>query len=278
MSSELAAYSSESLTLLRSWLNRLVEEAETDRFVHEDPVQFVWRYPSKREKEIAGFFSALLAWGRREIVCTKLNELFDRFGNEPYRFVKEYHSGLFSHLKGFRHRTFKDRDIEALVCGLQSVYKKHEDFESYWREIYRDTGSDPEKLLNEFRQRFFSEVPNLPYRTRKHIADPGKGSTCKRLCLLLKWFLRKGSPVDPGVWTFLSPAHLLIPMDVHVGRQSRRLGLLTRPSNDWKSVLELTDTLRKIDPADPSRFDIALFTIGNSSIDIPNRLLVNPHC
>ena len=71
-----------------------------------------------------------------------------------------------------------------------------------------------------------------------------------------------GGGVDFGLWTRLRPSQLVMPIDVHVNRVSRKLGLLTRSQTDWKAALELTDALRVFDPADPVRYDFALFGLG----------------
>ena len=109
---------------------------------------------------------------------------------------------------------------------------------------------------------FFS-LPYAPERTRKHIATPARKSACKRLNMFLRWMVRRDDKgVDFGLWRRIRPAQLLMPLDVHVDRVARRLGLLERKQVDWQTVLELTDRLRAFDPEDPVKYDFALFGLG----------------
>ena len=102
-----------------------------------------------------------------------------------------------------------------------------------------------------------------PARTRKHIASPEKNSSCKRLNMFLRWMVRKDNKgVDFGLWTRLSPSRLIVPLDVHVARVAKNLGLLTRTNSDWQAALELTDYLLLLDKEDPAKYDFALFGLG----------------
>src|SRR5690606_40853804 len=114
-----------------------------------------------------------------------------------------------------------------------------------------------------------------PHRTKKHIADRRKNSSCKRLYLFLRWSIRQNSPVDLGIMHFMPPGELMIPLDVHVARQARILGLTTRRQNDWKTVVDITDTLKRMNPEDPTIYDYALFGIGVLKIQIPQKFIIN---
>ena len=113
-----------------------------------------------------------------------------------------------------------------------------------------------------FHELFFS-LPVAPKRTQKHIATPARNSSCKRLNMFLRWMVRKDKKgVDFGLWKKIKPAQLLMPLDVHVERVGRQLGLLHRKQRDWKAVVELTENLKKFDPKDPVKYDYALFGQG----------------
>ena len=116
--------------------------------------------------------------------------------------------------------------------------------------------------LVHFKNYFFS-LEDAPDRTRKHIASPENGSTCKRLNMFLRWMVRKDQHgVDFGLWKTISPADLIIPIDVHVARVSRSFGLISRPQIDWLTALELTEYCRTLDARDPVKYDFALFSLG----------------
>ncbi len=116
--------------------------------------------------------------------------------------------------------------------------------------------------LNSFYHYFFS-LPDIPARTKKHIATPAKNSTCKRLNMFLRWMVRNdGKGVDFGIWKQISPALLICPIDVHVARVAKHFKLLQCNAIDWQAALELTNNLRKFDEADPVKYDFALFGTG----------------
>ena len=124
------------------------------------------------------------------------------------------------------------------------------------------TDSNVEKALIGFHNLFFQDQ-NAPQRTRKHVATPARKSSCKRLNMFLRWMVRKDEKgVDFGIWKSIQPHQLLMPLDVHVDRVARRLGLLERKQTDWKSVVELTENLKRFDPMDPVKYDFALFGVG----------------
>lgn len=264
-----------SLMKLRPYLDAINDQVEREEYILKDPVQFMHAYGTKKEKEIAGFFSAIMAWGRRDIVIAKSAELFRRMGENPYLFVVNYNQNDFRYLEGFKHRTFKAEDLHGIILSLKSIYSQHEDFEEFWSCCNEMSKQTCRPLLAHFREEFLKQSPDLPARTEKHISNAEKGSACKRLFMYLRWTIRKNSPVDPGIWNFMKPSELFIPLDVHVARQSRRYGLLTRKSDDWKAVLELTQTLRKMNEDDPSRYDYALFGLGALNCTLPANYLLN---
>jgi uncharacterized protein (TIGR02757 family) len=119
-----------------------------------------------------------------------------------------------------------------------------------------------EARLTAFHDYFFS-LPNAPERTRKHVASPQRGSTCKRLNMFLRWMVRKDKMgVDFGIWKCIKPSELICPIDVHVARVSRKLELIERKQTDWSTAIELTEALRSFDPKDPVKYDFALFSLG----------------
>ncbi|MEX0995214.1 MAG: TIGR02757 family protein, partial [Balneolaceae bacterium] len=256
--------------------DELNERIETPEYIHSDPVQFMHVFESKKDREIAGFLSALLAWGRRDIVCRKIEELLRRMDFQPARFVESYTPSMADAFRGFKHRTFKATDIHGFISAFQQLYLAHEDFESFWKECLKESNRQNREMLALFHHRFLQLSPEISSRTHKHISNPEKNSSCKRITMFLRWTLRKGSQVDPGIWNFLQPSDLMIPLDVHVARQARRFGLLTRRYNDWMAVRELTRQLRILNPEDPSRYDFALFGLGALNYSLPDRFKLNP--
>lgn len=260
---------------LRPFLDDLVMQVEQPEYIDSDPVSFLHAYSDKNDREIAGFFAALMAWGRRDIVMAKVEDLMRRMNHQPYAFIKSYNAGSSKSLEGFVHRTWNASDIDIICQILQRIYHDFGTFEAFWAEVYRDGLEQGVSVMERFHPMFFAMIDEAPARTRRHIGDAGKGSSCKRLWLYLRWCLRKDSIVDVGIMDFMPVSELMIPLDVHVARYARMLGLLTRPSNDWKAVVELTDRLRSLDPLDPAKYDYALFGLGVLKIPVPETLVLN---
>jgi len=260
---------------LKPLLDEINDWVEQPDYIPHDPVQFMHAFDEKKDREIAGFLAATMAWGRRDIVVSKVNQLLKRMDYQPYDFVMRYDQNLFSSFNSFKHRTFKPIDLHGLMIALQSIYNRYDDFEAFWSECYEMGKSENRPFLALFNERFFSFCSDFAERTRKHVSNPEKGSPCKRLYMFLRWAIRKNSPVDLGIWSFMPESELLVPLDVHVARQARKFGLLTRRSNDWQTVNQLTDTLSVMNPEDPARYDYALFGIGALNYDLPLRFHLN---
>lgn len=267
--------SPQGLREIKPYLDQINDEVEKPEYIIDDPVQFVHAFNEKKDQEIAGFLAATMAWGRRDIVISKVEDLLKRMDFNPYQFVMSYEQGEFSRLKSFKHRTFKPIDIHGILLALKQIYTNHEDFESFWRLCYDQSRKKSRPLMALFHQNFFAGCDDLANRTRKHISNPEKGSTCKRLYMYLRWMIRKESPVDAGIWNFIDTSELLIPFDVHVARQARKYGLVARKSNDFKTVKQLTQTLKILNPSDPVRYDYALFGMGALGYTLPTKFILN---
>lgn len=275
MKKRLRKRSRDLLLELKPYLDELNQKVEVPGYIDSDPVQFMHAFDSKKDREIAGFFAALMAWGRRDVVCRKVEELMKIMDYMPCRFIMGYTESDFPLFRFFKHRTFKPIDLHGITLALQSIYLKHTDFELFWKSCSDFSAKSGLPLMTVFHNRFFSHYPDFKKRTYKHISTPEKNGSCKRLYMYLRWCIRNESPVDPGIWNFILPKDLKIPLDVHVARQSRQLGLLTRRANDWQSVLELTSVLKILDPEDPVKYDYGLFGLGAFDIKLPTRFYLN---
>lgn len=267
--------SKKKLLEIKPYLDKLTNEIESPDYIHSDPVQFMHAFEDKNDMELAGFFAATMAWGRRDIVNAKVEDLLQRMKYKPAEFIRTYSERDAKAFEGFKHRTFKPIDMHWLVKTLQSILLKFETFENFWAFCSDRAIHQKRELIAVFHDQFFTFHPEIPQRVRKHVSNPEKNSSAKRLYMYLRWVIRKNSPVDPGTMSFISPSELKIPLDVHVARQARKLGLLSRKQNDWKAVLELTKRMKILDPQDPAKYDYALFGIGVLGADIPKELIVN---
>jgi len=245
------------LAWLRALLDERVARYNQPAFIAADPISLPHRFRLRQDIEISGLFAALLAWGQRPTILKKTSELLARMDDAPHQFVTQHQDEDLKRLLGFCHRTFCDTDLLYFVHWLRWFYAEHDSLE----DAFLDGTTQRERLLN-FHELFFS-LPDAPARTRKHVATPARGSACKRLNMYLRWLVRRDAAgVDFGLWTRLSMADLICPIDVHVERQARALGLLKREKVDWQAAEELTANLRLLDPADPVKYDFALFGEG----------------
>ena len=239
-------------------LDNLVSKYETEDFIKDDPIQFIHKYPQKEDAELAGFIASLFAYGNRKMFIAKLNNLFERADNKISDYIK---AGDFSNLKGFEYRFSKDNDIIPIFETLNKLYFESKGLEELFEYGYKQD-NDIYKMLKAVVDYFYSRAPKTAGQGFYHmIPNPENGGAMKRMNMFLRWMVRK-PPVDLGIWTFIKPKDLLIPLDVHVARVSRNMGLLTRKSNDFKAVIELTSKLRELCPEDPVKYDFAMFAFG----------------
>jgi uncharacterized protein (TIGR02757 family) len=244
---------------LKEFLDAKADQFNVPGFIENDPVSIPHRFTRKQDIEISGLFAATLAWGQRVTIIKKCIELMDRMGHAPYDFIMHHREKDLKALRGFKHRTFNDTDLQFFVESLRHFYSQHASLEEAF--FPGETEHTIEKGLIQFHQVFFQI--DHPSRTRKHVATPERNSTCKRLAMYLRWMVRSDDRgVDFGIWKRISPSQLVCPCDLHVDRVARRLKLIKRKQTDWQTVLELTDQLRKLDPVDPVRYDFALFGLG----------------
>lgn len=247
----------------RNFLDSKVEQYNQPSFIAEDPISVPHRFSKKQDIEIAGFFAATFAWGNRITIIKKSNELMKLMDDAPHAFCTGHTDNDLKKLLSFKHRTFNTTDLLYFIEFFKWHYSKHKSLET----AFTLHGNTIEEMLTGFHHYFFS-LEDAPPRTRKHIASPEKGSTCKRLNMFLRWMVRRDDKgVDFGIWKQISPADLICPIDLHVARVAKRFNLLRFKNAEnltvnWKTATDLTEYLRTLDPEDPVKYDFALFTLG----------------
>jgi uncharacterized protein (TIGR02757 family) len=245
---------------LKAFLDKKFREYNKPAFIHNDPVSVPHRFKKRQDIEITGLWTAVLSWGQRITIINKSLQLFSLMDNSPFDFIANHSEKDLLRLLKFRHRTFNTTDTLYFIHFFQSWYSKHDSLEGLFCPDKND--ATIESGLNRFHRQFFS-LPEAPSRTHKHIPSPAMGSACKRLNMFLRWMVRKDDAgIDFGIWNRISASQLICPCDIHVERVARKLGLITRKKADWKTAVELTANLRKLDPADPVKYDYALFGLG----------------
>ena len=248
---------------LKIFLDKKVIQFNNPSFIKDDPVCIPHLFSKKHDIEIAGFFAATFAWGIRKTIINKCKYLLNLMDNAPYDFCINHTDDDLKKLMGFCHRTFNDTDLLYFISFFKFHYSKNKSLENAFFNKQTLTQSNKiEAALNYFYSYFFL-LEHVPSRTKKHVATPGKNSSCKRLNMYLRWMVRNdGKGVDFGIWKKISSADLVCPVDLHVARVARNFGLLKREQVDWQAAVALTNELKKLDKDDPVKYDFALFGLG----------------
>lgn len=244
---------------LKDFLEHKVIQYNRLDFIVSDPIQIPHRFSKKEDIEIAAFLTATISWGNRKMIINNANRLMDFMGNSPYDFVMHHSQDDLKKATSFVHRTFNGEDLKCFIHSLKNIYTKHSGLESVF-----NNNQEPETLqpaISQLKKLFFENHPRS--RTTKHISDPLQNSAAKRINMFLRWMVRNDTAgVDFGLWKSLTPSQLSCPLDVHSGNVARKLGLLPRKQNDAKALKILDESLRKLDPLDPVKYDFALFGLG----------------
>ena len=247
---------------LKDFLDKKVEEYNRPAFILPDPISVPHRFNKKQDIEIAAFFAAVFAWGNRTTIINKATELMRLMDNAPHDFVTGHSETSLQRFLRFKHRTFNTTDLLYFLLFLKHHYTNNASLETAFTKGMKKTDGTVENGLRHFHDYFFS-LEDAPVRTKKHIATPARSSTCKRLCMFLRWMVRRDNcGVDFGLWKAIQPSQLICPIDVHVARVARNVGLVERKQTDWLTALQLTEQLKEFDATDPVKYDFALFSLG----------------
>ncbi len=251
---------------LHNILEKLYKKYNHRKFIPPDPLQFVYRYKSKADREIAALLSASLAYGRVKQIEKDLNILFSIIGKSPYEFTTHFNNTKRKILKIFKHRFNTGDDICDLLSVLKIVLKKSGSIEKFFAEGYSPNDENIIPALTNFCGRLYEiyrEKFGRPVSSgfRYLLANPDNGSVCKRLNMFLRWMVRSDD-VDLGLWKSIDKSKLIVPVDTHMARLCKILGLYKRKTLSLKAAVEITESFKRIIPADPVKYDFALSRIG----------------
>ena len=235
-----------------------------------DPIQIVRRYDRREDREVVGFCASALAFGRVASVLQSIESLLRVLGPRPAAFVRRFDPARDrAPIEPLVHRWIRGRDLVALLVILQRMLHEAGSLEAFFLEGDDRSQPDIATALDSFSRRaletnlrpaYGARIPKRP-GVCYFFPRPAAGSACKRLNLFLRWMVRRDA-VDLGVWTNVSPARLVVPLDTHVIRLGRCLRLTRYASPGWKMAADITAALRQVDPADPVRYDFSLCHVG----------------
>jgi uncharacterized protein (TIGR02757 family) len=247
---------------LKKWLNEKADYYNRPFFIESDPISVPHLYTQQQDIEIAGFFAAIFAWGRRATIISKAKELMQLMDCAPHQFIQQHHPKDLRRFLQFKHRTFNATDLLYCIQFLQNHYRRYTSLSDAFTRHMKKGDKNVEFALAGFHDYFFSRE-DAPDRTRKHIATPARASSCKRLNMYLRWMVRKDDRgVDFGIWDGISMQQLVMPLDLHVCRVAVELKLMEGSKSDWDTAVGLTEKLKRFDAGDPVRYDFALFGSG----------------
>jgi uncharacterized protein (TIGR02757 family) len=257
--------------LLKRKLNRLYKTFDL-KYLSPDPLEFVHRFSSPADREVVGMIASSLAYGRVAQILKSIERVMELMDFDPLAFTLAFEPArdlkIFS---GFKHRFNDHRDLACLIYFLRQMIEEAGSVGAFYKLGYNPDDESIKESLVSFTQRslkldgaFIYKRKKLPKEAgvRYFFPSPEKKSACKRLNLFLRWMVRRGDKLDFGLWPFIEPAKLIIPLDTHIARISTNIGLTTRKSADWRMAEEITAALRALDPKDPTKYDFSLARLG----------------
>ena len=257
--------------LLRPALEALLAQTDAAARVRGDPVELPHRYRDARDIEVAALLSAALAYGRVDLFKPRLTALLDALGPHPAQTARNSTPvELLERTGGFSYRMTDGRDVACLLYGAGAMLREHGSLGKAFANHYRSLGNLRGALggfVDELCAPDFTPITGkrAPTRRLKHLLPhPGRGSACKRLNLFLRWMVRGPDGVDFGLWRGIPRAALVVPLDTHVHRIGRFIGLTRRKDLSWRTAEDVTTRLRQLDAEDPVRYDFALSHLGIS--------------
>jgi len=249
---------------LRDRLEALVAEYGPE-YLDTDPLAFPHRYPDAGDREVVAFLASAFAYGSVPQIRRTLEGMLATLGPSPRRAVEEFRGGARA-FRGFVHRFHGERDLDRLLGILRRMTERSGSIERFFAE--GSAGRSVREGLVSFTRRALALDPGAgedrgrDAGVRFFFSSPADGSACKRLCLFLRWVVRGGDGIDLGLWSCIRPADLVLPLDTHVARIARHLGLTRHKAPSWAAAEEATAALRRLDPADPVKYDFALCRLG----------------
>jgi len=258
---------------LKKTLERFYRDFDFKERIKHDPIEIPRRYSNPADIEVAAFISSCFAYGKVDLFKPVIENILKPGGIHPSEFISNFSLKKdVKYLKGISYRFNREKDIHCLIFILSKALKEHGTLKGLFYGNYKPGDDDIKDALAGFMD-FLSGIDTSPVYGR-NITPPGlkqllpspkTGSACKRINLFLRWLVRD-KDIDFGIWDRIAPAKLIIPLDTHIARISRCLGLTDRKSSDWKMAKEISESLKKLDPDDPLKYDFALCHQGISGL------------
>ncbi len=238
-------------------LEKTYREFNKPEFIHPDPLEFVWRYKNRSDREISGLIAACLAYGNVTQILKSVEKVLGPMGPSPAAWLKKSDKALIKKtFTAFKHRFTTGAEMAVFLTNIKQAMAKHGSLENLFLLGYAPKAATVEEAIYKF-VNAFNALGCAPSLT----PCPEHKSSFKRINLYLRWMARRDA-VDPGVWTRISPSRLIIPLDTHMRQVSMGMGITKRKDTSMKTAAEITAFFRRIEPADPVKYDFALTRAG----------------
>jgi len=239
----------------KDYFHKLASKYNTSAFIPLDPISFPHKYKERKDVEISAFIAQWLAYGKRENFL-KILDNFAQNMPSPYSYIKNKKFYKYKNQNRNLYRFYTYNDFFLLCQKLYNVYfvlgEGKQDMQEVLKQKLEYKTAKMEEVLQTIISLFIG-VKGIPININ---------SACKRLCMFLRWMIRKDGIVDFGIWDILAVEDLIIPLDTHVFHQAKQLGLTDRKTADFKTAKEITIKMKSIFPSDPTLSDFALFGYG----------------
>jgi uncharacterized protein (TIGR02757 family) len=247
------------MSITKEKLERLYSLYNHRKFVHPDPLEFLYLYPDTGERELVGLIASSLAYGRVTQILKSVSSILERMHPSPRAFLLgSSKKGLFSSFSGFRHRFTTGDEMACMLLGAKQVIENYGSLYNCFLAGFNKNDSTVIPAISAF-------VKELNWaaakRTNSLLPSPDMGSACKRMNLFLRWMVRKDR-VDPGGWHGVPKSRLIIPLDTHMYNICTELDMTCRKNADMLTAVEITKAFREIAPEDPVRYDFSLTRLG----------------
>ena len=252
----------EEIKDIKKFLHKVYKTYHKEKFIHPDPLEFVYKENDLIQREIKGIIASSLAFGNVKQILKSVSYLLNKMGGNPYKFLMSASKkDLYNHFFGFKHRFIGTDVICALLEGIKKILNTYGSFEYLFLKGISKTGSIIDGISSFVKELEKASDKNLKFL----IPSPEKGSACKRINLFLRWMVRKDN-IDPGGWENIPKSILLIPLDTHMHKISLILGFTNKKTKDLKTAIEITNNFKVLAPGDPVKFDFSLTRIGINRI------------
>ena len=258
-----------NLKIMKEKLEIVFQKYNQNSFLDSDPIGIVHEYEDFRDQELVAFISSTFSFGNVTYIRKTLKKILAKLGEHPVNTLLnmsyQKNNVLF---KNCSYRWINSDAIEAFILVLSSVFKKYGSLENCFLKEYKKDTETLRGSLTHFRNQLINEGRNLKIEEKARnglhylLPDPSKSSPCKRFNLFLRWVVRPSDGIDLGLWHSIHTKQLTIPLDTHIAKICVQIGLTKRKSMNYLMAEEITNSLKKIDPIDPTRFDFAISRLG----------------